>query len=242
MTAVVVVVGLALMVWLLARAGLFRAFARSAPSRKLDSSTRAIGGLPELPAALGFRPVFRYELLPALRALGEVPAEGRPEGIDDLAGCAVGTSGGRRVMLFSRASDHAGPGSVTAAVTTTRGDLPPVEIVPAGLPAPRRGSDAPVVTLDVEHFDVAYTVRSRDPDAVRTLVDGPMRRFLLSIVRPWSFSAGGGYAMVLGTDVDGTGVERLLEALDRFAEHVPAAVRARYPQPPTRLDEPGSTD
>ncbi len=242
MDAVIVIAGLGLMVWLLARAGVFRAFGRSAPARKVDTSTRAIGGLPDLPAAMGFRPVFRYELLPALRALGEVPPEGEPDGLDDLAGCAAGTAGRRRVILFARPSENGTGGPVTGAVTTIAADLPRVEIVPAGLPAPERADGAPDLELGVEEFDRAYKVHCVDADAARALIDGSMRQFLLSIVRPWTFSAGGGFVIVRATDLDATGIDRVLEALGRFADHVPQEVRLRYPQAATRFDDLDASD
>ncbi len=237
MVAVVIIVGLGLMVWILARAGLFRAFGRAAPSRKVHTSTRRIGGLPDLPVAMGFRPIFRHELLPALRALGEVPPEGDPKGLDDLSGCAAGRTDGRNVMLFARESRNGSGTAVTGAVTTIGSDLPRVEIVPAGLSAPERHDGVPVVELGVEEFDRAYAVHCADADAARALVDGPMRHFLLSLVRPWAFSAGGGFAMVRTTGLGAAGIDRFLEALDHFADHVPEPLRLRYPLPATRLDD-----
>ncbi len=234
MSAVVILVALVLLVWLLARAGVFRAFGRAAPRHKIDTRTREIAGLPPLPVAMEFRPLFRYEMLPALQALGEIGPDEEADGIDDVRGCAKGMLGGRRVWMFSRPSDDGEAVSVAGAVVAIPADTPRCSVWPTGVPSPITAGALADETyrFDEPEFDRAYAVWSPDEKLARALVDSRMREFLLSVVRPWSFSVGGSHAMACVRDLEAADVERFLQTLVGFAERIPEAVRSGHPVTP----------
>lgn len=230
MAALVIIVGLVVLVWLLARAGIFRAFGRSAPRHTVDTDRRSIGDLPDLPAAGDFRPVFRYEFLAPLRALDDVAEGDDVSGLDALAGCARGTFNGRSVWVYSRATPS---GTVVCSVSELNADVPRLEITPTSGP-----TDGPALPLErgtaftcgaSDDFTNAFAVTTTDDTFAAVLLDDPMRRFLLAQVEPWSFGFGGNYVVVRARGLDTVGVERFLDVATRMRDTVPSGVRRMYP-------------
>lgn len=230
MAALVIIVGIVVLIWLLARAGIFRAFGRNAPKNKVITEHKSIGDLPDLPAAADFRPVFRYEFLGPLRALDDVSDGDDASGLDALAGCARGTVNGRSVWVYGRTIPT---GTVVCAVSEVNADLPRLEIAPTAVP-----TDGPALPMDgavpftcetAPDFAEAFTVTTTDELLATELLDEPMRRFLLAHVEPWSFGFGGSYVVVRARDLDTVGVERFLDVVTRLREAVPDQVRRRYP-------------
>lgn len=230
MAALVIIVGLVVLVWLLARAGIFRAFGRSAPRHTVDTDRRSIGNLPDLPAAGDFRPVFRYEFLGPLRALDDVAGGDDMSGLDALVGCARGTFNGRSVWVYGRATPS---GTLVCSVSELNADVPRLEIAPANVP-----TDGPALPLEQGtaftcdgsgDFANAFAVTTADVTFAAELLDEPMRRFLLAQVEPWSFGFGGNYVVVRARGLDTVGVERFLDVATRIRDTVPSDVRRRFP-------------
>lgn len=230
MAFVVIVVGLGVMIWLLARAGVFRAFGQKAPKNKVVIERRSIGDLPDLPVASEFRPVFRYEFLGPLRALGDVADDDDAQGLEALSGCARGRVHGRTVWMYARSVAQ---GSVVCGVVEVGASLPRLEIAAANAPTlgpalPMEGASAYGCGESAEFAD-AFAVTTCDAEFATELLDDPMRRFLLAQNDTWSFGFGGNYAVVRAGELDAVGVERFLETVTQLRELMPQTVRNRFP-------------
>lgn len=230
MAALVIIVGLVVLIWLLARAGIFRSFGRNAPRHKIDTDRRSIGDLPDLPAGGDFRPVFRYEFLGPLRALDDVADGDDVSGLDALEGCARGTFNGRSVWVYGRTTST---GTVVSAVSELNADVPRLEITPTNGPV-----DGPALPMDDgspfpcnenRDFADAFTVTTTDDAFATELLDEAMRRFLLAQVEPWSFGFGRNYVVIRARDLDAVGLERFLDVATRVRDTVPSTVRQRFP-------------
>ncbi len=238
MAFVVIVVGLGIMIWALARAGVFRAFGRKAPKNKIVTERRAIGGLPGLPMASDFRPVFRYEFLGPLRALGDVGDDDEAQGLEALTGCARGRVHGRNVWMYSRRVTEGPSGGsdekfLNCGVVEVGADLPRLEVsatnaVASGSALPMEGA-SPFSCPDSAEFADSFRVTTQDADFARELLDEPMRRFLLAQNNTWSFGFGGNYVVVRAGELDAVGVERFLEAAVHLRDVIPETVRRRFP-------------